>query len=547
MTTQANEINIRDVGPIENVRLPVPDGGGVVVLRGRNGAGKTKALEAIEAAATGKGGLRVRDGQTRGEVEAFGVHLKVARATRRTGELEVETLDGRLNVADLVDPQIKSPDAADARRIKALVQLAGVKADPALFHEIAGGKEQLQQLVGPAATQTDDLITMAARIKRDLETAARTAENQAKQLHAEAGAARKATEGVDLAAATDGEQLKAALEQAITTHSAMNARAEQAERHRIEADRAAARLEELTAGYTGPSVDQARADEQTAQQEVDRAAGAVRDAEQALQQAKARLAEANAKSELAQQQRAAAEDHEALAAECRQLVAATGPEPVSQADLDEAAAAVQSARDAVERGAVARRAKEQLEAAEAEAEKARSHAQRAARLRDAAKGTDDVLSSVVARTGTKLRVEEGRLVIDTKRGPTYYAELSDGERWRIALDIAIENVGPKGLLVIPQSCWEGLDPANRTAIAQHVGGRGTVILTAEAAGNTNIEAAVYEPATDEPATPTSGATDADRMTPDPAPTDPALTTEYATTEPTDQDAAPEPQQPTSFF
>jgi len=54
-----------------------------------------------------------------------------------------------------------------------------------------------------------------------------------------------------------------------------------------------------------------------------------------------------------------------------------------------------------------------------------------------------------------------------------------GERWRIALEIAIAAVGEGGLLVIPQEAWEGLDPLNREAIAQQAKAALVVILTAE--------------------------------------------------------------------
>ncbi len=97
-------IELTNIGPIEHLVIPVPERGGLCVLRGRNGRGKTKALEAVESALTGRGKLDVRDGALRGEVEAFGVTLKIGRSTRRTGELEVQSLDGRLSPAELVDP-----------------------------------------------------------------------------------------------------------------------------------------------------------------------------------------------------------------------------------------------------------------------------------------------------------------------------------------------------------------------------------------------------------------------------------------------------------
>jgi len=90
-----------------------------------------------------------------------------------------------------------------------------------------------------------------------------------------------------------------------------------------------------------------------------------------------------------------------------------------------------------------------------------------------------------------LRVEAGRLVRATRRGATYFSDLSHGERWRIALDVAIEAVGQRGVLVIPQGAWEGLDPDNRAAIADHVRGRGAVVLTAEATNGEAVSAEVY--------------------------------------------------------
>ena len=111
---------------------------------------------------------------------------------------------------------------------------------------------------------------------------------------------------------------------------------------------------------------------------------------------------------------------------------------------------------------------------------AQEHAQEAIDLRAKAKQTDEVLSEIVSTlSGCPLTVIEGRLSTQTKRGPTFYADLSMGERWRIALEIAIAAVGEGGLLVIPQEAWEGLDPQNREAIAKQAKAARVVILTAE--------------------------------------------------------------------
>ena len=69
------------------------------------------------------------------------------------------------------------------------------------------------------------------------------------------------------------------------------------------------------------------------------------------------------------------------------------------------------------------------------------------------------------------------------RGECYFCELSEGERWRLGVEIAIEafkKKGGGGLLGIPQEAWEGLDYKNRKAIAEAIEGTDLAILTAEA-------------------------------------------------------------------
>ena len=66
-------IEVKNIGPVEQVSIPVPEGGGIVVLKGRNGSGKTQTLRAIESAATGRGRPSVRDGALRGEINGLGV------------------------------------------------------------------------------------------------------------------------------------------------------------------------------------------------------------------------------------------------------------------------------------------------------------------------------------------------------------------------------------------------------------------------------------------------------------------------------------------
>ena len=486
----SSTIEVKNIGPVEKLSLPVPENGGLVVLRGRNGSGKTQTLRAVEAAVSGKGRPPVRDGALRGEVSGLGVTMKVGRTTRRSGELVVETLDGRLNVADLVDPGIKSPEAADAKRIKALISLTGQRPDPSLFESLFASGDEFRQVVSASTLETDDVVLLAERIKRDCEAAARREESLAEHAAGEAKGKREAAEGVDLKVDTDPTELQQRLERAIQEHSALIARRDEAVKHAQQRRQAQQELEQLEASYDGPSVAEARAAVAEAESVVSAKTERVRELERQLAAARAELEGARENQAAAVRQLKAAEHHDRVVAQYRQVLESDELLPPDEAEIAAAERAVTQARQAVEAGALARRAAQELADAEALEAQAQQHSKRAARLREAGKATDEVLSELVALTGSPLRVEAGRLVLTTSRGDTYFSDLSHGERWKLALDIAIEAVGENGLLVVNQEAWEGLDPINRAEIAEHVKGRGVVVLTAEATDDEQITAEV---------------------------------------------------------
>ena len=114
------------------------------------------------------------------------------------------------------------------------------------------------------------------------------------------------------------------------------------------------------------------------------------------------------------------------------------------------------------------------------AEEAARLSQEAISLRRNAKQTEEVLNEIVSDIrDCPLKVSDGRLVISTKRGPTFFGELSHGERWRVALDIAVSAVGAGGMIVIPQEAWEGLDGDNRNAVAGKAKNGNVIVITAE--------------------------------------------------------------------
>lgn len=494
-TKAKREIVIENIGPVEQVRIPVPEEGGLVVLRGRNGSGKTKSLEAVESLVSGRGKLDVRDGELRGSVAGLGAQVTVAQSTRRKGELECVSLEGRLSVAELVDPGMKDDAAADAKRIKALIALSGRKADAKLFHELFGDSERFEAVVPESVLETDDLLVLASRIKRAAEESARKAESNADHAAGHAKSGEEFAGGIDTSAECDSDELQERLEKAIAEEAALKREVEQADKilrvaasSREQLDRMAKEPNRLSLADTAAKKLQTAETVEQSAKAFTAATEAARKAGEAYELARKDHAHAIALSKEAERQAEIIEQCE------RQIEAAESVGNIDAGKLDEARRHVTACREAVERGALIRTAKEKLSQAGLHRELEADYRKDAERLREAAKGTDEVLTGLVAGLGTPLKVEAGRLILQTKRGKTPYSELSHGERWKIALDIAIETVGVGGIVVVPQEAYESLDPPNRNEIAKHVKGRGVVVLTAESADGTGIGAAVYETA-----------------------------------------------------
>jgi hypothetical protein len=494
MSQVIEQVELRNCGPITRAQIPYMPDGGLVVLKGRQGIGKSTALEAMDAAVSGNGKPPIRRGEKSAQVDAFGVHMVVGRSTQRVGEPEVAYLGSKLSVADLVDPGIKSATAADAHRIKALVSLTGVQPSAELFYHLVGSRERFEELVSPKATEGDDLVAIAEKVKREFEAAARKAEDRAEHAEGRARGSREAAAGVDAKAECDPAQLQQALEAAIRTESDLKARAEAHDRASLAARRAQDELDDAQSDYSGPTLADAQEEEAKAKTEEQAAEQAVRKAEETLRAAKAVHEHARRDYSAAIAVRKSAEEHERMVAQWRQQIAAGIPEAVEPELLKQAAAASQAAREAVERGALVRKAREHLAEAEKQAQAGADHRAEGMALREAAKGIDIVLSDAVAKTGSPLRVVEGRLVVGDGADKRLFAELSDGERWKLGLDIAIDAIdamGGRGFIVIPQWAWGELQPANKRLIAQHLQERGVCGYTAEATDDEELTAQIY--------------------------------------------------------
>lgn len=494
-------ITAKNLGPIPEVILPDPEGGAIVECCGRNGVGKSTLLDAL-GSALGDGKIPVKDGEERAELSAFGITIKAARSNRRTGKLDVVSLAGRIDLGKLIDPGYETGDANDERRIKQLVHLAKIAADPSLFYETAGGRAGFFQIASESTIESKDVVQMAERLKKDFETAARKEEAAVLTLSVSERVNREASEAVDLTAESDVVVLQSKFEASVREAQSLEtnrAAAIDAERKQSQAR---VQLEVAEKNYSGLTVEAATVGVKTASDALTKATEIVAAFEKQLAEARRELATADGRYDDAKSKLQGAVNHEAAIRSWRETLDAAVPAKPTEEEIQAARSRVNVARAAIENGAKVRDALTKTQLAKEEAKMVKVHQANADAYREAAKSmVDAVLSRIVNKTAKGLRVEAGRLVVDDhRRGKgTAFDELSPGERTRIAFDIAAvafpEDEG-RPVFVLSQECWTALDPtAKRHAVSLAVE-RNLLVYTGNATDDEEITPRVLRKASD---------------------------------------------------
>ena len=502
---EIDAIEISNIGTIEYLRIPVPAEGGLVRVVAENGGGKTTALDSLAALLRGSGKLPVNDNATKGIVRGLGATINVS-LTRSTsgGELLFSSCETDFDLSDLVNPKFKDREARERHRIKALVRMSEPVPNPEPLIALLG-EDEFKAIVNPAALEAEDLVTMAERVKRDIDKAALEAEKKADREATEANTCRSMVGTVDLTAESDSAILHEAYTAAAVADQKLRSEAESARKILEQAAAARAAMEEAESDLQGPSVGEAAEAVRLARVEVDSCVKKVEELQEALSKARAELS-------LAAERRKTAESVHATAINQRkvlevlqgQIDAAQGVTSPDVAQLFESRHKVTEAQKAVETGALIRQAKERIAQADAHAQAAALLRKKAEQYRNAAKRTDEVLSDVVATLGCPLSVHRGVLVTPTDRSDKEpYDDLSDGERWHLAVQIAINKsqelerkTGKRAILYLNQEAFQGLDHKRRRAINQQLKGSGVVLIGAECSQDESedaLRAEVIEP------------------------------------------------------
>lgn len=472
-------IHVENVGPIEQLAIKLSPG--VTVLRGRNGSGKSTAIRAARAVVVRDARhLERRDGTKAGKVEGLGCKITIGHRRKIDGELEVMSIENRLELSQLVDPGFSDPLAADRTRIQTLIAMSGRKVEPQAFWScVDGTRETFELLVSARTLETTEPLELAQRVKRDLEERARQLEDESEKLLSEAAGIRHHYADVDTSGEHDADVLQHRLEEAIHRHAEVKTRVEQATIGRQRRQQAMERQQQLLAARQ-QTKEQANAKVESARDRFVAQHERVQRLEEELREARNAVRLAEQAYDAAVDAFRAAEDVERQLAELEQIIRSTTDAelPDNPEELQHAAGAVQVAREAIERGVIIRKAVESRRRAEELQDKASERRRYAEALRAGAKQTEVVLASLLPDCG--LRVSEGRLVLHTSRGETYFSDLSHGEKWALAVQVAQQLGGEEAFLTIDQEAWESLDHENRATIARRAKELGAVILTAEA-------------------------------------------------------------------
>jgi|GEM_PF-867947 len=477
-------ITAENLGPISALEfaLTAP---GVTVLVAPNGSGKTILLEAVQAAAVGKGKLPLRDRTKRGKVEAFGATITIGGTCRHTGAFEVTNLEGRFDLAGLVDPQIKAPALADKARIKSLVSLTGVAASVDLFRAHEAFSDSFGKVVKASSVETDDLIEMASKIKDDYDGAARQQEDAAQRETGHATALIP-PQDLDLNDDFDTRMLQQAYNDARDEHTRLIARAESAATMQASHDQAQAMLEGLSIDELQKELNDSAKRILWLDESVSENTTSINEMMTEIDELKTQNRELNSEFVTTTARITTIGRQIEIVEKAKAVLQSASIAPPDEDEMQSARDAVEFATAAIERGTLIRQAIKDQENAGSHRKAASAARALALKYRDAGKATDEVLSSCIKCP--QLRVESdgksARLVTDTERGSSIpYHDLSDGEKWTIAIDVGADQVGKGGLLVISQIGWEGIDGANRQEIHHHAVSRGVYILTAEASSD----------------------------------------------------------------
>lgn len=478
-----------EAGPIDRLSLKI-DGPGVYLMKAENGAGKSIALSAVKTLITGEGKLPIGYGKEEAKITGFGVTVSFGRTKRgvsKFGELEVQSLEGSYSLGNFVKPANKDPLVSDAKSIKELLKISGHKVGPEAFSKLFMSNEEFNQVV-QIDSISDDPVEMSSRIKRDIEEAARHHE----AVYAKSKADSEAMFGLipreivedEIPSVEHSENALAVSRQRLAKIVADRANGLNAIKNHEEVKRKLTGLAPADASkiitegqFLRAKVDQLRLD-------VSELEASLADKKRDLHVSCERLERKRIEMVEAQNQNKSIDD-------LRKSLEAALPEVPSEEEIDIAGREIESMIRQLDLS----KQKDSLSQKATKAKelffKAEEAALIAGRYRESAAGVEKILADMVSGCGADMRVENGRLLVDTKRGVEFFSDLSEGQRCRIGIKLLLEYMKRQfpdsvPICVLEQEAWEPLQPSIKDEIREIAKQEGVAIIAAESSDDPEI-------------------------------------------------------------
>lgn len=491
------EVDIENVEGIEDIVFKMaPNTGGIKVIKGENGAGKSTAINALNGIMAGSGKLGLRDGAKKGKIEAFGRKASVTeqRTTYSKDDLEVPTLDENFTFDDLVNTQGKEPETRDKVRIKTLLQLTSTKADPSLFYDLAGGKEALEALVTAKDLATPDIVDLASKVSSGLHAAKRNKQSDAEHHEGHAKACQEIADQAPAEVDVPLEQAQSESEAAAAVLQRLKSEVEaSAERKKLIATLEAS-LKTMSDG-DGPMVASLEAELNEASEQWARKRELVAHLEANLVIARNECAQRETEHIAITKRLVDAQSREdqleTLSTKLEEARKAESEAPTELA-ISLAESSLEQWRQRVAEAIRARDGETKRKEAAEYKQKAKAARREAERFEEAAKACGDVLTKCLPPG--PLRWKDGQLVLDTERRgkDSPFDKCSAGEQVNYCLPYGINNVGKGGVICLSQAAWQDLDAKARRNVYEQVKKAKVWIVTGEVAEG-DLRAEDYQP------------------------------------------------------
>ncbi|WP_437187828.1 ATP-binding cassette domain-containing protein [Planctomicrobium sp. SH668] len=480
------EFEVKDIGAVKSLSINAPPGH-VTVLKGPNGSGKTTTLEAITKITNGsKAGADISfsDGAKGGFVQGEGVTFRLSPTgnAKRTGELSCTPVDEDLTIADIVDPDVKDPVAADRRRIEAICSMLNIAPEIRLFDKCFEDTGlSAKDVVSEKALKSTTIVGMTNQIKRDADAVALALEKEAAGLDREIATINESLNDLNLEAESNQEVLDGAVEMATNTLAMLNERKRSAEEGRTKLDE----IPNFSIERAHAELSQAEEVLRTKMSVEQELKSLITSLEEQIESARTELRVASESVKSANEALVAAQERINLIQTSLDLKKLVSDAPDAE-EIEAAAEVLAIAKKNRDLGVLIRRGIEQKALIEKKETERDQKEKEGANARFLGKKCVKVLEGLLTGTGLTVN-EEGRIrVVHSRRGECYFSELSDGERWTKSIQIAVESFKRKRLknplLLLPQKAWQDLDKTRRDIVCDAIRGTDLAILTAECDG-----------------------------------------------------------------